>query len=93
MSNTFTNKKAKDIAFKNFGHTLDCVLGYSDSGYSIKDEADSFDQNFEEDITELGVTPTDGRIKMVRDYYKKMVSDFEKFVRNKYSFYDKKTKP
>jgi len=79
-----TNKTANDIVDKNFGHVLDCVLGYSDSGYTLKDDVSNFEQNFEEDLEERGVNVTNRKIKIISDLYEKKVNTFILMVRKKY---------
>lgn len=84
MKRQFSNKIAKDIAEKNFGHTLDCVLGYSDSMYTLSDDSSTFEQNFEEDLEEKGIKITPYRVKICCKYYDEMVDKFKKMVRKKY---------
>ncbi|MES2395865.1 MAG: hypothetical protein V4549_07675 [Bacteroidota bacterium] len=84
---SFTKKIAKEIAEISFGYVLDCVLGYSDTGYDMDTSADNFEQNFEEDMQEKGIVVTDRKIKLTKECYTKMVEDFKIFVRKKY--YDK----
>ncbi len=87
-----TKKTAIDIADKNFGHVLDCVLGYSDSGYTLKDPVSNFEQNFEEDLEERGINVTNRKIKMIADIYECKVKAFEIMVRKKHYKEPKKNK-
>ncbi len=87
MKNAFTKKIAKEIAARSFGHTLDCVLGYADSGYGLGDDVSNFEQNFEEDLEEKNIQITPYRLKVCCECYTDMVHKFELMVRKKY--YDK----
>lgn len=87
MKAEFNKTIAKQIADKNFSHTLDCIMGYSDAGYSLKDDADTFEQNFAEDLEEMGILVNDRRLKIISDCYANSVKNFEKLIRKKY--YDK----
>lgn len=88
MKNQFNKKMAEEIANKSFAYTLDCVLGSSDPDYDLRDDASTFEQNFEEDLQERGIAITPYKIEMIKKCYDKMVEDFKKFVRKKY--YNKK---
>ena len=46
-------KIAKQIAATSFGYVLDCILGYSDTGYAMSTDVSEFEQNFEEDLEEF----------------------------------------
>lgn len=84
IKSQFSRKIAKDIAMKSFGHTLDCMLGYSDSGYSLKNEGEEFEQNFEEDLQSMGIVVNERRIKVIVNRYNEICKRFEKMVRAKY---------
>ena len=90
MKTRFTRKIAKEIAETSFGYVLDCILGYSDTGYDMGTDASEFEQNFEEDLEEKNIVITDLRIKIISEYYEKMRLDFINKVRKK--FYDKPQK-
>ncbi len=80
----FSKELAKSIADKNFGYVLDCILGYSDSEYTLKDDSETFEQNFEEDLEESGINVTTYKIKVISAQYDKIAEDFKKYVRKKY---------
>lgn len=80
----FNKKIAREIADRSFGHVLDCVLGYSDPDYDLRMEADMFEQNFEEDLEEKGITVTPMKIRVISEEYDKMKAKFEAYVRKKY---------
>ncbi len=71
MKKKFTKKLARKIADQSFCYMLDCVMGYSDSGYSLNTFGEEFEQNFEEDLEELGITATSKRLKIIVNYYDK----------------------
>lgn len=89
MKTRFNKTIAKEIAATSFGYVLDCILGYSDSGYDMSNEATEFEQNFEEDLEEKNIVITDKRIKIISEYYEKMRLDFIAKTRKK--FYDKQS--
>ncbi|MES2287743.1 MAG: hypothetical protein V4547_18780 [Bacteroidota bacterium] len=80
----FSKKIAKQIAAISFGYTLDCILCYSDSGYSFQTEGEQFEQNFEEDLIERGLKVNERRIRIIVKQYNDMKDRFEKLVRSKY---------
>ena len=81
MKNKFSKKIAKEIARKSFAYTIDCVLGNGDSPeYTLRDEGSSFEQNFEEDLQERGITPTTYKIQIVNKCYDKMTGDCKKHI-------------
>ena len=84
MKTRFNKTIAKDIAERSFCLVLDCIMGYSDSSYDLDCEAESFEQNFEEDLEEMNVTITDKRIKIISEYYEKMRFDLVTKIRKKY---------
>ena len=86
MKTDFTRKIAKEIAHKSFDHVLDCILGYSDSGYELKSDVEIFEQNFEEDLQEKKIVVTERRIKICKEEYEKLQAKFEQFVRKKYKY-------
>ncbi|MBN2747416.1 MAG: hypothetical protein JXR34_11880 [Bacteroidales bacterium] len=87
MKTRFNRTIAKDIAETSFGYVLDCILGYSDTGYDMGTEASEFEQNFEEDLEEKNIVITDKRIKNISELHEKMRFDFISKTRKK--FYDK----
>lgn len=84
MGNTLTNKVVREIALKNFGHTLDCAMGYSDAGYSLQSKWDEFEQNFAEDLEERGFVVNNIRLQRIGKVYETMVKRFEAHIRKKY---------
>lgn len=84
MSKPFTRKIAKEIADKSFGYVLDCILGYSDTGYDMNTSTDEFEQNFEEDMQEKGIVITPHRVKVCCEEYNKLTTKFTAWVRKKY---------
>lgn len=86
ITTVFNNKIAKEIASKNFAHTLDCILGYSDSGYSLSDSVINFEQNFSEDLEERGCMVNERRLKIISNFYEKEVVKFQSMVRKKYKY-------
>ncbi len=82
-----TKAMIHDIADKSFGHVLDCVLGYSDSYYNLQTETTEFSQNFEEDMQEIGIAPTERRLRAIESEYDRIKAKFVKMVRRQY--YDK----
>ena len=90
MKTRFNRTIAKDIAETSFGYVLDCILGYSDTGYDMSTDVSEFGQNFEEDMEEKNIVITDKRIKIISEYYERMRLDFIAKTRKK--FYDKHQK-
>lgn len=84
MKSKFNKTIAKKIASNSFDYVLDCILGYSDSGYNLGTEAYEFHQNFEEDLVENSITITESRIKLISECYDKMRFDFIDKTRKKY---------
>lgn len=84
MKTRFSITIAKDIADISFGYVLDCVLGYSDTGYNMGTDSVEFEQNFEEDLEERNIVVTDKRIQVISSYYEKMRLDFISNTRKKY---------
>lgn len=84
MEKKFTKKIAKEIAMTSFGYVLDCVLGYSDSGYTLEWDGEDFEQNFDEDLKELGLTSNERRIAIITKEFDLLKEKFEVYVRRKY---------
>ena len=82
----FTKKIAREIAKTSFGYVIDCLKGVSDSGYDLSTDVVEFEQNFEEDLEAKGIKPTTYKVKVCRDYLKKM---FEKAEKQLDKIYDK----
>lgn len=80
----FTKAIAKDIALSNFHYVLDGILGYADADYSFTDGAEAFEQNFEEDLQERGITPTTYRLGIISKEYLIIKDAFELHIRKKY---------
>jgi hypothetical protein len=80
----FSKAIANKIALKSFGLVLDCLIGYSDSGYGLPSDGSEFEQNFEEDLEEMGITPTSKRIEQCRIAFNRLANQFEAMVRKKY---------
>lgn len=80
----FSKKIAREIASKSFGHLLDCIMGYSDPDYSFNTPTSEYEQNFEEDLQEWGVTITSHRVEIIKSEFDKMKSKFEAAIRKKY---------
>lgn len=79
-----THKLVKEIAKQSFGHVLDCVLGYSDALYTMENTGEDFIQNFEEDLQESGLSPTEKRLEKIVKEYDNMRNKFINDVRKKY---------
>lgn len=88
----FTKRLINEIARRSFGYVLDCILGYSDSHYTFSTEVEEFYQNFEEDLLEKGITPTDYKVKKIGTAYEAIKNRFEVMVRNSYYHRNKKNK-
>ncbi len=89
--NKFNKKIAREIAENQFDQTLDCMHGVSDPDYSFDTEYDYFDQNFEEDLIERDINPTQNSILIIRSYYEKLNENAKKRVDKLYnSLYSKK---
>lgn len=84
MKTRFNRTIAKEIAEKSFCHVLDCILGYSDTGYDLSYSSEEFEQNFEEDLEEKDITVTNKRIQIINEYYEKMRSKFITQTRKQY---------
>jgi hypothetical protein len=80
----FTRKIAKEIAMTSFGYMLDCLIGNSDSGYSLTDDAEIFEQNFEEDLVAKNITVTERRIKIISEEYDNHCKKLIAIIRKKY---------
>ena len=79
----FSKKIAREVAEKSFDQMLDCVLERQDPDYSIMRKGEDFEQNFEEDLEEIGINPTFAKIKIISDYYDKkhakLIATIERF--------------
>lgn len=82
----FNKKIAKEIAETSFTYVIDCILGYSDSGYTLGDTGESFEQNFEEDLQERGINRTEGRMKIIVEQYDKMRNKLINSLRTKFKY-------
>jgi len=82
--NSFTRKKAREIADISFCYLLDCMMGYSDTGYDLSEEASYFEQNFEEDLEKENIPITPYKIKIISEEFDKLKKEFENYVRKKY---------
>ncbi len=80
----FSKEIAKTIADKSFSYVLDCIMGYSDSEYTLRSDAETFEQNFEEDLEALGINVTTYKIKVISAEYDKLVSTLVKQIRKQY---------
>jgi hypothetical protein len=88
--NKFNKKIAREIAEKQFDQTLDCMKGVTDSDYGFDTELWNFDQNFEEDLIERDINPTPNRVRIISEYYEKLVNNGKKKVDKVYnSLYSK----
>jgi hypothetical protein len=72
MKMKFTKKLAQDIAQYYINYILDCMLKYDDGGYSVTTDVDDFEQDFEEALEELGITPTPKRVEEIKVRYRKL---------------------
>lgn len=80
----FNSKTAKIIAENSLGYVLDSVLGISDYDYTLGTDSDTFEQNFEEDLKEMGFRPTDIRINKCKIEFKKMINSIKKPMQKYY---------
>jgi hypothetical protein len=88
--NRFNKKIAREIAEKQFDQTLDCMKGVTDPDYGFDTELWNFDQNFEEDLIEKDINPTPNRVKIISEYYEKLVEKGKKKLDKVYnSLYSK----
>jgi len=84
MKTRFNRTIAKEIAETSFGYVIDCIMGYSDTGYNLDTEKDEFEQNFKEDLEEKNIVVTDKRIMIIGDYYKQFRDKLKKQIEDKY---------
>lgn len=80
MKTRFNNTIAKKIAQKNFDLVIDCLCGYSDTGYNLYTEAEEFEQNFEESLEEMNITVTDKRIEIISNHYNKFINKLRRYI-------------
>lgn len=81
----FSQKIARQVAEKSFGHVTDCILGYADSGYDLQSySGEDFEQNFEEDLREMGLVSNERRIRICAKQFDKLKDGFEKYIRRRY---------
>ena len=73
MANKFTKKVAREIAGRQFGQTLDCIIGRQDPDYNFDSSISKFEQTFTEDLEERGIIATPKRIEIINNYYQKLV--------------------
>ncbi len=81
----FNQKIAKEIAQKQMDHTIDCVLGVTDPDYHLSDEVSEYEQNFEEDLQEIGINPTPVKIEAINKHYSRMLEPIIKYLKNRQS--------
>lgn len=78
----FNKKTAKEIALNSIYSIRDSIVGVSDLDYSLGVSVDYFEQNFEDDLKEKGITPTERRIEVCREEFekirKKLISAIDK---------------
>ena len=81
---TKTGKKQK--AQRQFSWTIGCLLGTDDPDYSLHTPIEEIEQNFEEDLEELGINPTPKRVADINRHYTVMI---ERVIR----YLEKQAKP
>jgi len=85
MKEKFTRRIAKEIAERQFDWTLDCVIGRQDPDFNFDSELHEFEQNFTEDLEEKNMIVTPNRIKIINEYYEKLVNKGIKALDRLYS--------
>ena len=88
----FSAKVAKRVAANSVAYVIDCILGHADSGYDLSTEAEEFEQNFEEDLDEMGIYPTPHKVGVVKKYYQLEIDKLKSYVDNWYDKLNAKTK-
>ena len=85
MKNKFTKKIAKEIAQNQLDWTLDCILGIQDPDWNLETDISKFEDNFTEDLEEMNISATPARIKIINEYYQKLVDKAYKVINKLYS--------
>ena len=86
----FNRTVAKEIAEISFGYVLDCIMGYSDSEYSLCTDKAEFTDNFIEDLEERNLLVTERRVEIIGGYYDKFIETLSNQIERKY--YKKRSK-
>lgn len=81
----FNRKIAKQIAENSVCLVLDCILGISDYDYCLGTPSEIFEQNFEEDMQEIGINPTERRVRVCREEYDKIIAKIKKPLQKYYN--------
>lgn len=81
---TFTRKIAKEIADISFSYVLDCIRGFSDTGYDLGETGEDFEQNFEEDLESKGIKPSFSKVKMCKEEFDKKIKRLNDYLQKKY---------
>jgi hypothetical protein len=82
MKNKFTKEIAKEIANNSLVFMLDCILGHDDSGYDLYSNVEEFEDNFTEELEELGIKVTKARLSTISKIYEKEATKIRKYVEN-----------
>ena len=81
----FNTKVAKEVAQNSLWLVLDSIVGISDSDYTLGTSTETFEQNFEEDLEEKGIKPTERRIKICRLEFEKLIEKIKKPIQKYYN--------
>lgn len=79
----FTQKIAKQLAQKQFNWTIGCLLGTDDPDYNLNNPIEEIEQEFEEDMEEIGINPTPKRVDAVKRHYQRMVDEIKSYLNKK----------
>ena len=77
----FNQKIAKQIAQRQFNWTIGCVIGTDDPDYTFDTPIEDLEQNFEEDLEEIGIKSTPKRIESIKKHYERMVNKAIDFLK------------
>lgn len=88
MKTKFTRAIAKEIAYRQFNDTLDCVTGKQDPYWGLRETSNTFEEDFVNLLNDNDIVVTQARLKMIKDYYDKLV---KKVLKKLNTFYVRPT--
>lgn len=78
----FNQKIAKQIANNAIAWIIGGILGTDDQDVTLETPLWKWEQNFEEDLQELGINPTLGKIEKINIQFEKQKAKLIKYLEN-----------